>query len=65
MNSNFYNELLVILDKEKVYLDEPMKKHTTFKIGGNVPMLIIPESTQAICGIYKFFKDNGITPLIL
>ncbi|MBQ8830657.1 MAG: UDP-N-acetylmuramate dehydrogenase [Oscillospiraceae bacterium] len=48
-----------------VLKDEPLKKHTSFKIGGCVPMLVIPESTQAICGIYKFFKDNGITPLII
>ena len=45
--------------------DEPLKKHTSFKIGGKVPMLIIPESTQAICDIYKFFKYNDVTPLII
>ena len=45
--------------------DEPLKKHTSFKIGGCVPMLIIPESTKAIWEIYMFFKKNGVTPLII
>ena len=45
--------------------DEPLKKHTSFRVGGCVPMLIIPESTKAIIEIYTFFKDHGVTPLII
>ena len=45
--------------------DEPLKKHTSFKIGGCVPMLIIPESTKAIADIYTYFKANGVTPLVI
>ena len=45
--------------------DEPLKKHTSFKIGGTVPMLIIPDSAKAIAGIFTFFKENGVTPLII
>ena len=45
--------------------DEPLKKHTSFKIGGCVPMLVIPESATAVGEIYRFFKTNGITPLVI
>jgi len=48
-----------------VLKNEPLKKHTSFKIGGCVPMLVVPDSTEAICGIYKFFKEQGVSPLII
>ena len=48
MNSNFYNELLVILDKEKIYLDEPMKKHTTFRVGGPADYFVTPSTVEEV-----------------
>lgn len=45
--------------------DEPLGKHTSFKIGGAVPMLITPDSTYALGEIYSFFLTRGITPLII
>jgi len=44
------NLLLSELQKivSNVYLDEPMKKHSSFKIGGNADVLIMPENIQQI-----------------
>ena len=37
-----YNELTEILSKEsKILFDEPMTKHTTFKIGGNADCFVV------------------------
>ena len=34
MNLNFYNKLTDYIEAERIYREEPMKKHTTFRIGG-------------------------------
>ena len=34
MNLNFYNKLTDYIEAERIYREEPMKKHTTFRVGG-------------------------------
>ena len=29
---NIYNELIKIVDSKNIFLNEPMKKHTSFKV---------------------------------
>lgn len=41
-------------------VDEPMSRHTTFKIGGNARLLVYPEGEEQISRIVKCAKDNGI-----
>ncbi len=43
-----------------VRFDEPMKKHTTFKIGGNADIFCEPENVDELCGLIDFFKTKGI-----
>ncbi len=31
---DFYEEALKLIGKDKIYKDEPMKEHITFKVGG-------------------------------
>lgn len=40
--------------------DEPMSKHTTFKIGGNAPLVVYPESEEQISAIVKGANKFGI-----
>lgn len=46
MYTDFYNKLKQIVSMESVMLNEPMSKHTTFRIGGNADMFVSPEITQ-------------------
>lgn len=46
MNREFYDRLSAIVSKEAIVLNEPMKKHTTFRIGGNADMFVSPELNQ-------------------
>lgn len=48
-----------------VLLNEPLKKHTSFRIGGPVPMLVIPESKAALINIREYFLQHGISPLLI
>lgn len=42
------NALYDILDQNQVLLNEPMRQHTSFKIGGNVKILVIPSTVEQI-----------------
>lgn len=48
MNRDFYNVLTDILTEERVLTDEPMKNHTTFRVGGPADYYTIPETKEEI-----------------
>ena len=48
MNRDFYNVLTDILTEERVLTDEPMKNHTTFRVGGTADYYTIPETKEEI-----------------
>lgn len=40
--------------------NEPMKKHTTFKIGGNARLMVFPKTADQIAQLVKACNHNGI-----
>lgn len=55
-----YQDLLNSLDKEQILQDEPMKKHTTFRVGGNADFMIKAKSKKDIIFVYNYAKQNNI-----
>ena len=53
------------IDKSKIYFDEPMKNHTSFKIGGPAECLIKVETVEQLKTILKFVKQNQIKLTII
>lgn len=66
------------MEKEKIYelltkeikkgivkIDETMKKHTSFKIGGNADIFVIAKSIEEIKYVVNFSKENDIPLTIL
>lgn len=53
------------LGKEKVLLNEPMSKHTSFKIGGNADIFIKANNIQDLQFILKIVKENNIPLFVL
>lgn len=66
------------MEKQKIYelltneikqgivkIDEPMRKHTNFKIGGNADVFVIAKNIEEIKCIIKFSKENNILLTIL
>ncbi|MGI5949141.1 UDP-N-acetylmuramate dehydrogenase [Peptoniphilus sp.] len=49
----------------EVYYDEPMKNHTSFKVGGNAKILVRPNDEDALIEILKLVKENNINYYIL
>lgn len=64
MNWNL-NDLFIDKNVGKVLIKEPMKNHTSFKIGGPVDGLIIPEEEEQIINIIKICKDENIPYFVM
>lgn len=46
--------------KDHILLNEPMREHTTFKIGGEVPVFCKPQEKEQIRKLIKYFAENSI-----
>lgn len=49
----------------QVIENAPMSKYTSFKAGGNAPVLIIPDSISKLKELLKFLKSMNIKPLVI
>lgn len=59
MISQHGKELLKLIDS-KILIDEPLKKHTTFGIGGNSSMFVFPENKKDLKIVLKYAFKNDI-----
>lgn len=55
---NLSLELAKIIDENNIFVNEPMKNHTSFKVGGPVDILITPTNYDEVIKAVKFCKDN-------
>lgn len=60
-----YKDLLKIVDEEDVKIDEPMKKHISFKVGGPADILVRPKTEQQLGDILKYISENNLPYLII
>lgn len=60
-----YEELLEELPQTTIYKNEPMSKHTSFKIGGNADIYIKVKSVEEIVKIKEYAKKNGIPVTVI
>ena len=59
MNQIFYQKLCSIVGEEQVLTEEPMKKHTTFRIGGPADFLVLPQTLQEIAEVTALCRKEG------
>lgn len=62
---DFQYPLENIVGKHNVKIDEYMKNHTSFKVGGPVDILLTPETYEQIREIISFAKEKNIPYLVL
>lgn len=65
MNEDLCNQLCGIVGSDNVYTEEPMKKHTTFRIGGPADYLVCPHSKKEIREVVQACKENHVPYYIL
>lgn len=62
---NIYNELTKDLKNSKVYIDEPMSKHTSFKIGGPADIFVFVKDVQDIKYILEYARKEQINLTVI
>ncbi len=60
-----YKGLLNIVNKEDVFLDEPMKNHISFKVGGPADFLVKPTNEEQIKRLVTFLKKENIPYIVI
>ncbi|ADL50154.1 UDP-N-acetylmuramate dehydrogenase [Clostridium cellulovorans] len=57
---DFAKKLGSVLDKENIKVNEYMKNHTSFKVGGSVDILVTPTNIEEIIEVIKLCKADRI-----
>lgn len=65
MKQTVAQKLTEILDKEDVLFQEPMKNHTTFRIGGNADVLALPRTVKQLQEILQLAKEAAVPYYII
>lgn len=60
-----YNEFIKTIDKDRVYLNEPMSKHTTFKVGGPADAFIRVNTLEELKYVVSKCKEKNINLTII
>ncbi len=73
LNSSVYDYIAGVVDKENIFLNEPMSRHTTFKVGGNAKALVIIRKEEELTDLIPYLirmqepyyiKGNGSNILV-
>lgn len=59
MIKSITDTLLDKLRPEIIHINEPMNKHTSFKIGGPADVLVMPETLEDVQKVMEVCKDNA------
>ena len=52
-------------DQMILYTNEPMSRHTSFRIGGPADLLVSPKTERAICSVMRAAKKAGLPVTVL
>lgn len=65
MKQEFKHRLEEILDKDQLFWDEPMKNHTTFRIGGPADCLAVPHTIDEAEKVIRSCRQEGVPCFIM
>lgn len=65
MNLEFYDELTDYIEETRVFKEESMKKHTTFRVGGNADYFVVPKTEEEVKHIVNLCKKEEVPYFIL
>lgn len=64
-DTDILGKLQDIVGSDNMVSDEPMRKHTTFRIGGNADTFVRPESKEQIAEILRLCRKQDVPYFIL
>lgn len=65
MNQVFYNGVSSLIQKENILLKEPMKRHTTFRIGGEADFYLKPNGIEEMAKLIKYCNSINMEYCII
>lgn len=65
MEQKIIDSFYHLLGEDRVFLNEPMSRHTTFRIGGPADCFLQPSSAQEVGEILSICKENHLSYFIL
>lgn len=65
MREEIINKFRTAMGEDRLFLDEPMKKHTTFRIGGSADCFLVPENTDQVQTILQICREEEVPYFIL
>ena len=54
---NIYDKVVDIVGEENVHTDEPMSRHTTFRIGGNADYFVKPGNADEVAAVIVVCRE--------
>ncbi len=60
MDHKFFDKLASIVTEQRALLEEPMSKHTTFRVGGPADYFLIPETAEEVVKLVALCKEEKI-----
>ncbi len=65
IDNNFIKALREMMPEEQIFTEEPMAHHTTFRIGGNADVFVLPASVEELLQILKLVKRYSVPLTVL
>lgn len=60
LDNAFIKKLWEIIDSDRILIDEPMSRHTSFKVGGAADVVVLPSSVEEISKIINLCNINSV-----
>lgn len=65
LREEIINQFRAVAGEDRVLLNEPMKKHTTFRIGGPADCFLLPEKSGQVREFLRICREEGLPYFIL
>lgn len=65
LKKSIYEKLCAEVGEESVKRDEPMKHHTTFRIGGPADYFVCPDNSEQAARVLRVCKEEGVPGYII
>ena len=64
-NTAFQRKIADFLPNIELKMNEPLSKHTSFRIGGGAEVMAFPKEAESLSCLLKTARDLGVEPVIL
>ena len=62
---DFYHVLQTVVPRERLLVQEPLSRHTTFRIGGPADVLVQPACTAEVAAVLEIVRTAGVALSVL